>query len=155
MPVDELDDLVIHIAAAHLVLGIPWLQTRSVEFDLSRGQLLYWEIPVGNSRNEQTISALPEGDGCVEHSSGKPPPPAVDMRFVGATIFEDVLASNQVARAYATWNENGMGQLGAWTMSEDIALVTFCEGRPSWYWMGMQAAATVLTAEGGRDQNPD
>jgi len=72
-PVDEPDVLVVPMVAYDLVLGLPWFQSRNPEIDQSKGQLLGLRTLVGNSGNEQTITSLPQGDGCAEDGACKPP----------------------------------------------------------------------------------
>ena len=134
-PVDEPDVPVVPMTAYDLVLGLPWFQSRNPEIDWSKGQWLDLRTAVGNSRNEQTITSLPQGDGSTEDGACKPPP-TVDIEFLGATAFDDLLASNEVATAFALWIDKGTGLLGASTMSEGITSETLCEMSPGRCWMG-------------------
>jgi len=100
-PVDEPDVLVVPMTAYDLVLGLPWFQSWNPEINWSKGQLLGLWTPVGNSGNEQTITSLPQGDVSTQDGACEPSPPAIDIQFLGATAFDDLLASNEVAAAFA------------------------------------------------------
>jgi len=120
VPVDEPDVLVVPMTAYYPILGLPWFQSRNPEIDWSKGQLLGLWTPVGNSGNEQTITSLPHGDGSAEDGPCEPSPPAVDIKFLGATAFDDLLACNEVAAAFAIRIDEGTGLLVASTMSEGV-----------------------------------
>jgi len=107
------------MTAYDLVLGLSWFQSRNPEIDWSKGQLLGLRTPVGNSGNEQPITSLPEGDESAEDSACKPPP-TVQIHCLGATAFDDLLASNEVAAAFAIRIDEGTGLLGASTISEGV-----------------------------------
>jgi hypothetical protein len=82
VPVDEPDFLVVPMIAYDLVLGLPWFQSSNPECNSSKGQLLGLRTPVGNSGNEQTITALPQGHGSAEDGAYEPPL-AVYIQFLG------------------------------------------------------------------------
>ena len=128
-PVDKLDVLVVPMTAYDIILGLPWFESRNPEIDWSKGQLLGLQTPVGNSRNQQTITSLPQGDGSAEHSVCKPPP-TVNIQVLGATTFDDLLASNEVTTAFAIRIDESTGLMGASTMSEGITLEKFGETSP-------------------------
>jgi hypothetical protein len=131
-PVEEPDVLVVPMTAYNLVLALPWFQSRNAEIDWSKRQLLGLQIPVGNSGNEQTITSLPQGDGCVGDGASKPPP-AVDIQFLEATTFDELIASNEAAVPFVIRIDEGTGLLGATTFWDSVNLEKLgqtCPGQP-------------------------
>jgi hypothetical protein len=128
-PVDEPDILVVPMTAYDLVLGYSWFQSWNPEIDWSKGQFLGLRTPVGNSGNEQTITSLSQADGIAEDGGCKPPP-TVDIQFLGATSIDDLLASNEVAAAFAIRIDEGTGLLGVSTMSQGITSKKLGETNP-------------------------
>jgi len=137
-----------------LVLGLCWFQSRNPALDWSKGQLLGWRTAVGNSWNEQTITSLPQGDGSAEHGACKPPP-TIDIQFMGATTFDDLHASNELAAAFTIQINECIGLLGTWTMLEGVTSETLGETSPGQCWIWEQGAVVVVAAEGGPQGYPE
>jgi hypothetical protein len=117
--VDELDVLVVPIMTYDLVLGLPWFQSRNPEIGWSTDQLLGLRTTVGKSGNEHSITLLPQGDGSAEDCACESPP-AVYIEFLGASAFDDLLASNEVITAHPILIDKRTGLLGTSTLSVRI-----------------------------------
>jgi len=108
VPVDELDVLIVPMMAYDLVLVLPRFQSRNHEIDWSKGQMLGLRTLVGNPRNVQTITSLPQGDGSVEDGACEPPPAAY-IHILGATAFHVLVvrlsqpSPEDLTRAQACW----------------------------------------------------
>ena len=111
MPVDEPHVVIVPMTIYDRLLGLRWFQSRNPEIDWSKGQLLGLRRPVGNSGNEQTITSLPQGDRFAEDGACKHPP-NVDIQFMGATTFDDLHASSEVAAAFTIPIDECIGLLG-------------------------------------------
>jgi len=117
--VDEPDALVVPMMAYDLVLGLPRFVSRNHQIDWSKGQLLGLWTAVGNSGNEQPTTSLAQGDGSVVDNA-REQPPAVYIKFLGATAFEDQLPTNEVVAALAIRIDKGTGLLGSLSLSEGV-----------------------------------
>jgi len=96
MAVDTLDVFVVLKMAYHLVFGLAMFHCRKSETDWSQFKEFNLQKLVVNTGNEQIITLLPMGDGCVEGSACQPPPPAVDTQFLEGTTLDDPLAITEV-----------------------------------------------------------
>ena len=140
-PVDESEVLVVPMKAYDLVLGLTWFKARNPENDKTKGQLTALRTPNGPQR-----ATIPEAD----HASPLPergqgytivdPPP--DIQLLGATAFDQLLASVEVVEAIAKRLGECQGLLGA-----SLEGITEGEGNHRMLNARAGAAAVVAAAE--------
>jgi hypothetical protein len=106
-PVDDPEVLFVRMKADGVVLQLPWFRARNPEIDWSRNLLLSLRTPCrsGSHRTAATQLGQPEGRG-------------VSKETHSATACGELLASEEVAGAFALPMEYCIGLLGAtveWT----------------------------------------
>ena len=147
-PVDESEVLVVPMKAYDLVLGLPWFKARNPEIDWTKGRLTALRTPNGPQRAKipeaDRASPLPERG--EENTNDEPPP---DIQLLGATAFGHLLASEEVAEAFAIRLGECQGLLGA-----SLEGITEGEGNPRML-NARAGAAAVVAAEGGPQGNPE
>jgi len=101
-PVQEAEVLVVPMRAYDLGLGLPWFQSRNPDVDWHSGRLLPLRTPGGaevvaadrvdyQERPGNVPESTAKEEACSEGGSGIP-----DIQILGATAFDDPLASEQV-----------------------------------------------------------
>jgi len=118
-PVQESEVLVVPMRAYDLVLGLPWFQSRNPDVDWQSGRLLALRTPGGAEvvavdcvdhqgcpGNAPGSTAMEEA--CSEGGGGIP-----DIQMLGATAFDDLLASEQVVGIFCLRVGDCTGLLGA------------------------------------------
>jgi len=153
VPVDEPGLLVVPTMAYDLLIGHRWFQNRNRVIGWSKGQLLGLRTPVGNSRNQQTISSLPQGDWSAEDGA-RDPSSAVYIQFLEATTFDD-LPAKEVMAALAIRIDEGTCPLGPSTMLQGVTSWKRGGTSPGRGWMGELGAATVVAAAGCSQGYPE
>jgi hypothetical protein len=140
-PVDESEDLVVPMKAYDLVLGLPWFKARNPEIDWTKGRLTALRTPNGPqwAKIPEADHASPLPERGEENTNDEPPP---DIQLLGATAFGHLLASEEVAEAFALRLEECEGLLGA--SREGI---TEGEGNPRMLNARAGAAAVVAAEE--------
>jgi len=105
-PVEESEVLVVPMRANDLVLGLPWFQSRNPDIDWQSGRFLALRTPGGaevvavDRVDDQECAGNVPGstateEGCSEGGGGMP-----DIYLLGATAFDDLLASEQVVGTF-------------------------------------------------------
>jgi len=100
-PVQESEVLVVPMQAYDLVLGLPWFQSRNLDVNWQSGRLLALRTPLGAQAlavdrvDHQECPGNAPGsrareEACSEGGGGIP-----DIQILGATAFEELLASEQ------------------------------------------------------------
>jgi hypothetical protein len=115
-PVDESEVLVVPMKTYDLVLGLPWFKARNPDIDWNSGRLLSLRTPSGDANTPaatNVTSEPPQGTEKFRLQEGgeenKPP----DIHLLGATAFDDLLASDEVVEAFAIRIDDCTGLLGA------------------------------------------
>jgi hypothetical protein len=118
-PVQEAEVLVVPMRAYDLVLGLPWFQSRNPDVDWQSGRLLALRTPGGaevvavDRVDHQECPGNAPGstareEACSEGGGGIP-----DIQILGATAFDDLLASEQVVGTFFLRVGDCTGLLGA------------------------------------------
>jgi hypothetical protein len=118
-PVQESEVLVVPMRAYDLVLGLPWFQSRNPDVDWQSGRLLALRTPGGaevvavDRVDHQECPGNAPGstareEACSEGGGGIP-----DIQILGATAFDDLLASEQVVGTFFLRVGDCTGLLGA------------------------------------------
>jgi len=118
-PVQESEVLVVPMRAYDLVLGLPWFQYRNPDVDWQSGRLLALRTPGGaevvavDRVDHQECPGNAPGstareEACSEGGGGIP-----DIQTLGATAFDDLLASEQVVGTFFLRVGDCTGLLGA------------------------------------------
>ena len=176
-PVHEPEVLVVPTGAYDLVLGLPWFKTRKPEIDWATGRLTSLRTPSrqGEARrsgmivqwyegryDESTNVRLPDIGGSTPtinttseipaDPDGKPresgeDSPTPDIEILGATAFDDLLASDETIETFALRIGECSGLLGATmevtTLEDPGEIETINPKR----WTSEQGAAAVVAAE--------
>jgi hypothetical protein len=176
-PVHEPEVLVVPMGAYNLVLGLPWFKTRKPEIDWASGRLTSLRTPSGQGEarrsgmivqwyegrdDESTNVRLPDIGGSTPtinttseipvDRDGKPresgeDSPTPDIEILGATAFDDLLASDETIETFALRIAQCSGLLGATmevtTLEEPGEIETINPKR----WTSEQGAAAVVAAE--------
>jgi len=100
--VDEPEVLVVPIKAYDSVLGLPWFAARNLEIEWSQNGLVSLRTPCGSGSHSTDDTQL-----------GQPERSGVSIETLSATAFGDLLASEEVAGAFAPRIEDCIGLLGA------------------------------------------
>jgi hypothetical protein len=148
IPVEESDVLVMPMRAYDLVLGLPWGQKRHPEIARAHRPLTSLRSPSGSGVEEMSpiTTAVASKVSDAENNNvndqlvGRGP----DIQTLGATAFDDLVASGEVVAAFALQIEECKGLLGV-TM-EDITLDSPGNTDPS-AGCDQQGAAAVVAAE--------
>ena len=117
--VQESEVLVVPMRAYDLVLGLPWYQSRNPDIDWQSGRHLALRTPGGAEvvavdrvDNQECPGDAPGStareEACSEGGSGIP-----DTQILGATAFDDLLASEQVVGPFFLRVGDCTGLLGA------------------------------------------
>jgi len=118
-PVQESEVLVVPMRAYYLVLGLPWFQSRNPDVDWQSGRLLALRTPGGAEvvavdrvDHQECPGNVPgcmaREEACSEEGGGIP-----DIQILGATAFDDLLASQQVVGTFFLRVGDCTGLLGA------------------------------------------
>jgi hypothetical protein len=118
-PVQESEVLVVPMRAYDLVLGLPCFKSRNPDVDWQIGRLLALRTPGGAELlavdrvdNQECPGSAPGStareEACSEGGGGIP-----DIEILGATAFDDVLASEQVVVTFFLTVGDCTGLLGA------------------------------------------
>jgi hypothetical protein len=176
-PVHEPEVLVVPMRAYDLVLGLPWFKTRKPEIDWATGRLTSLRTPSGQGEahrsgmivqwyegrgDESTNVRLPDIGGSTPtinstseipmDPDGKPresgeDSPTPDIEILGATAFDDLLASDETIETFALRIGECSGLLGATmevtTLGNPGEIETINPKR----WTSEQGAAAVVAAE--------
>jgi len=176
-PVHEPEVLVVPMGAYDLVLGFPWFKTRKPEIDWATGRLTSLRTPSGEGEARRsgmivqwyegrydkstkvrlpdiggstptinTTSEIPvDPDGNPRESGEDSPTP--DIEILGATAFDDLLASDETIETFALRIGECSGLLGATmevtTLEDPGEIETINPKR----WTSEQGAAAVVAAE--------
>jgi len=117
--VQESEVPVVPMRAYDLVLGLPWFQSRNPDVDCQSGRLLALQTPEGadvvavDRVDHQECPGNAPGctareEACSEGGGGIP-----DIQILGATAFDDLLASEQVVGTFFLRVGECTGLLGA------------------------------------------
>jgi hypothetical protein len=120
-PVDEPGALIVPMKAYDLVLGLPWFKGRNPEIDWSRGRLTAVKSPGGDGAipgadpicTLQSVDNVSDAKLLSEQCSKDRPLPNADIQILGATAFDNVLASDEVAESFFLRLGDCTGMLGA------------------------------------------
>jgi hypothetical protein len=118
-PVQESGVLVVPMRAYDLVLGLPWFNSRNPDVDWQSGRLLALRTPgeaevvaVDRVEHQECPGNVPGStareEACSEGGGGIP-----DIQILGATAFDDLLASEQVVGTFFLRVGDCTGLLGA------------------------------------------
>jgi len=105
--------------AKDLVSGLPWFQCRNLDVDWQRSRLLALQTPVGANLvavdrvDHQDCPDHVPGSACREEACSKGGGGIPDIQILGATAFDDLLASEQVIVTFFLRGGNCAGLLGA------------------------------------------
>jgi hypothetical protein len=101
-PVDKSEVLVVPMAY-DLDLGLPWFKKRNFEIDWNTSRLLSLRTPRDDATPAATnvTSEPPQGTDMFRLQEGSEENKPPDIHLLGATIFDDLLASNVVVEAFA------------------------------------------------------
>ena len=119
-PVQELEVLVVPMRAYHLVLGLPWFQSRNPDVDRQHGRLLALRAPgeaevvvVDQVDDQECPGNIPGStareEACSEEGGGSIP----DIQILRATAFDYLLSSEQVVGTFFLRVGDCPGLLGA------------------------------------------
>jgi hypothetical protein len=118
-PIQEAEVLVVPMRTYDLVLGLPWFQSRNPDIDWQSGQLLALRTPGGAEvvavdrvDHQECPGNIPGStateEACSEGGGGIP-----DIPILGATAFDDILASEQVVGTFFLRVGDCTGLMGA------------------------------------------
>ena len=118
-PVQESEVLVVPMQTYEMVLGLPWFQSRNSNVDWPSGRLLALRTPGGAEvvavdrvDHQECPGNVPGStareEACSEGGGGIP-----DIQILGATAFDDLLASEQVVGTFFLRVGDCTGLLGA------------------------------------------
>jgi len=107
-PVDEPEVLIVPMKAYDLVLGLPWFKERNPEIDWSRGRLTAQKSPGGDGAipeadpisTLQSVDTVSDAKLLSEQCGEDRPLPSPDIQILGATAFDNLLASDEVAETF-------------------------------------------------------
>jgi len=176
-PVHEPEVLVVPMRAYYLVLGLPWFKTRKLEIDWDTGRLTSFRTPSGQGEarrsgmiaqwyegryDESTNVRLPDIGGSMptinsmseisvdpdgERRESGEDSPTRDIEILGATAFDDLLASDETIETFAIQIGECSGLLGATmevtTLEDPGEIETVNQKRRT----SEQGAAAVVVAE--------
>jgi len=120
-PVDKPEVLIVPMKAYDLVLGLLWFMARNPEIDWSRGRLTGLKCPGGDGAipEAEPISTLQSVDNVSdakllsEQCGEVRPLPSADIQILGATAFDNLPASDEVAETFFLLLGDCTGMLGA------------------------------------------
>jgi len=118
-PVQESEVLVVSMRAYNLVLGLPWFQSRNPDVDWQRGRLLALRSPGGAEVvavdwvDHQECPGNAPGSTASEEACSEGGGVIPDIQILGATVFDDLLSSEQVVGTFFLGVGDSTGQLGA------------------------------------------
>jgi len=176
-PVHEPEVLVVPIRASNLVLGLPWFKTRKLEIDWATGRLtslrnrsgqgeacrsgmiVQWyegwddestNLPLRDiGESTPTINSTSEipvdEDGQPRESGEDSPTP--DIKILGATAFDDLLASDKTIETFALRIGGCSGLLGATPEVTTLGNPGEIESINPMRWTSKQGAVAVVEAE--------
>jgi len=119
-PVNESDVLVVPMRAYDLALGLPWFHTGHPDIDWAHRRLTALPSPSASGVEEMTPMTTAVGSKVLEAENDKLLGCGPSIQTLGATTFDDLLASDEVVAAFALQIRECTGQLGA--ASEEITL---------------------------------
>jgi hypothetical protein len=148
-PVDESDVLVVPMRAYDLVLGLPWSQKINPDIDWAHRRLTSLRSPSASGVKEMTPMTTAVASKVSEAKNknvndqllGRGP----DIQTLGSTVFDDLLASDEVVAAFALRIGECPGLRGA--TLEDITLDSPGNPDRSAGCDEQEAAAVVAAAE--------
>jgi len=103
-PVQQSDVLVVPMRAYHLVLGLPWFQSRNTDVDWQSGRHLPERTPGGadvlamDQVDHQECPGNVPGSTASEEACSEGGGGILDIQILGGTAIDDQLASEQVVR---------------------------------------------------------
>jgi len=118
-PVQESEVLVVPMRAYDLVLGLPWFQSRNPDVDWQSGRLFALRTPGGaevvavDRVDHRECPGNAPGSSAREEVRSEGGGGIPDIQILGATAFDDLLASEQVVRTFFLRVGDCTGLLGA------------------------------------------
>jgi hypothetical protein len=120
-PVDEPQVLIVPMKAYDLVHGLNWFKARNPEIDWSRGRLTALKslggdgaIPEADPISTlQSVGNVSDAKLMSEQCGEDTPLPSLDIQILGATAFDNLLASDEVAETSFLRLGDCAGMLGA------------------------------------------
>jgi len=118
-PIEESEVLVMPMRAYDLVLGLPWFQSRNPDVNWQRGRLLALRTPGGaevvavDRVDHRECPGNVPGSTAREEARSKGGGGIPDIQILGATAFDDPLASEQVVGTFFLGVGDYSGLLGA------------------------------------------
>jgi len=119
-PVNESDVLVVHMRAYDLVLRLPWFHKRNPDINRAHRRLTALRSPSASGVEEMTLITTAVASKVSEAENVKLLMRSPTIQTLGATAFDDLLASDEVVAAFALRIGECTGLLGA--ALEDITL---------------------------------